>query len=77
MSENNQNEKDKDAILSDLDDFLNFNDQSAKLTDKQMDALERYLDAHAAQNAMHLEVLDGFLCALITSPSPVDRKRHV
>ena len=43
MSENNQNEKDKDAILSDLDDFLNFNDQSAKLTDKQMDALERYL----------------------------------
>ncbi len=77
MSENNQNEKDNDAILSDLDDFLNFNDQSAKLTDKQMDALERYLDAHAAQNAMHLEVLDGFLCALITSPSPVSPEEYL
>lgn len=77
MSENNQNEKDDNAIPSVLDDFLNFKEPSAKLTDKQMDALERYLDARASQNAMHLEVLDGFLCALITSPSPASPEEYL
>ncbi len=75
MSENNQNEK--DDALSALDDFLNFKEPSAKLTDKQMDALERYLDARASQNAMHLEVLDGFLCALICSPEPVSPEEYL
>ena len=75
MSENNPNEKDN--VLSNLDDFLNFNDQSAKLSDKQMDALERYLDSHAAQNAMHLEVLDGFFCALITGSAHVPAEEYL
>ena len=61
-------ENTKESLVSALDDFLNNNEPSPKLSDKQIDALERFLDARATDNAMHLEVLDGFLCALIVSP---------
>ncbi len=64
-------------MLSALDDFLNHKETSPKLSNQQLDALEYYLDSHAAQNAMHMEVLDGFLCALITSPVPVSPEEYL
>ena len=64
-------------MLKALDDFLNHKESSPKLSNQQLDALEHYLDSHAAQNAMHMEVLDGFLCALITSPSPVNAEEYL
>ena len=71
------NENDTESMLKALDDFLNHKESSPKLSNQQLDALEHYLDSHAAQNAMHMEVLDGFLCALITSPSPVNAEEYL
>lgn len=71
------NENDTESMLKALDDFLNHKEASPKLSNQQLDALEHYLDSHAAQNAMHMEVLDGFLCALITSPSPVHAEEYL
>ena len=70
-------ENDTESMLKALDDFLNHKESSPKLSNQQLDALEHYLDSHAAQNAMHMEVLDGFLCALITSPSPVNAEEYL
>ena len=74
---NSDNEKEKASMLSALDDFLNHKETSPKLSNQQLDALEYYLDSHASQNAMHMEVLDGFLCALITSPVPVSPEEYL
>ena len=71
------NENDTESMLKALDDFLNHKESSPKLSNQQLDALEHYLDSHAAQNAMHMEGLDGFLCALITSPSPVNAEEYL
>ena len=58
-----------------LDDFLNPKEPSPKLSNKQLDALEAFLDAQ--ENTMHLELLDGFLCALITGPNKVTPKDYL
>ncbi len=76
-NKNPDNENEKSAAASELDDFLNFKETTPTLSDKQLDALEHYLDSRAAQNAMHMEVLDGFLCALITGPVPVRPEEYL
>ena len=77
-NQNSDNEKENAAaMLSALDDVLNHKETSPKLSNQQLDALEHYLDSHASENAMHMEVLDGFLCALITSPVPVSAKEYL
>ena len=76
-NKNPDNENEKSAAASELDDFLNFKETTPTLSDKQLDALEHYLDSRAAQNAMHMEVLDGFLCALITGPVPVSPEEYL
>lgn len=76
-NQNPDKEKENASMLSALDDFLNHKETSPKLSNQQLDALEYYLDSHAAQNAMHMEVLDGFLCALITSPVPVSPEEYL
>ena len=76
-NQNPDKEKENASMLSALDDFLNHKETSPKLSNQQLDALEHYLDSHAAQNAMHMEVLDGFLCALITSPIPVSPEEYL
>ena len=76
-NQNPDNEKELASMLGALDDFLNHKETSPKLSNQQLDALEHYLDAHASQNVMHMEILDGFLCALITSPVPVSADRYL
>lgn len=73
----NQNDNEKEKALSALDDFLNHREPSPKLSNQQLDALEFYLDSHAAQNVMHMEILDGFLCALITGPIAVNAEEYL
>lgn len=50
----------------DLDRFLNPPEAPPKLDDKQVDALEAFLDSH--ENSMHMEIMDGFFCGLICGP---------
>lgn len=64
-----------DEPIEDLDSFLNPKAPSPKLSNNQMDMLEKFLDAH--ENAMHLEVLDGFFCALIAGPDAVNPDEYL
>lgn len=67
--------KNTDELTEDLDSFLNPKEPSPKLSNNQMDLLEKFLDAN--EKTMHLEVLDGFLCALITGPDTVNPDEYL
>ncbi|MDR1310313.1 MAG: YecA family protein, partial [Burkholderiaceae bacterium] len=49
----------------DLDAFLAEINTSPKLEEAQISTLEAFLDAQAS---MHMEMLDGYFCALICGP---------
>jgi len=51
------------------------NDQaspSAQLDDEQLDRLEQLLDDPALEEAMRLDELQGYLCAALSGPQPID-----
>ncbi len=76
-NQKSDNEKDLASMLSALNDFLDHKETSPKLSNQQLDALEHYLDSHASQNVMHMEILDGFLCALITGPGSISAEEYL
>ena len=68
MSQKNVN--DTESSDFDLDSFLNETDAPPKLTDKEIDAFEAFLESQPG--SMHMEILDGFFCGLICGPDTTD-----
>jgi len=64
MSKKNMNDPSESDF--DLDSFLNGTDAPDQLEEKEFEKLEFFLESQPG--SMHMEILDGFFCALICGP---------